>query len=161
MRHFTLLAAIMASAAVVAAARTCPVLDTQVKLRKNVAGGKTVTLRVKITNRGNTVANGGLALRLPPSVAYNSIDIKPMLSPAPTFRKRDTVVSWTGIDMPRDEARTFRIKLAFDKCAGTFSKDIKKKMAAFITMAFFTGDDEFPDCLNTTSIAVCAQRSGG
>ena len=154
-------AAVMAFVGILAAAQTCPMLDTQVKLRKNVAGGKTATLRVKVTNRGDTVANGGLALRLPPRVYYNSIGIKPTLSPAPTFRERDTVVSWTGIDMPRNEARTFRIKLAFDKCAGADSELSKhtKKIAASITMATFTGDAEFPDCLNTTSIAVRAQRS--
>ena len=109
---------LLAATAFLAAAQ-CPVLHTKTGLRKTINGGKTVTLTVKVTNRGATFNDGGFALQLPSNVAYKSVRVSPKLTTSPSFEQDDNgMVAWAGIAMHAKKTRTFRVKLAFDKCAG-------------------------------------------
>jgi hypothetical protein len=100
------------------AAEICPTFATKASIRKTIRGGKHATLTVKVTNRRDAVTNAGLGLQLPNGATYKSVNVSPKLTTAPTFEESGGMLAWTGIVMPPRKARTFKIKLAFDKCAG-------------------------------------------
>ena len=160
---------LLAATAFLAAAQ-CPVLHTKTGLRKTINGGKTVTLTVKVTNRGSAFNDGGFALQLSFGVAYKSVKISPKLATAPTFEQDDNgMVVWAGIAMHAKKTRTFRVKLAFDKCAGDdpvpskHNKTTKAHRELFdgssmfstgIGVATFTGPIDDMQCMVSKTVPV-------
>jgi hypothetical protein len=55
---------------------------------------------------------------LPNGATYTSVKVSPKPSVAPVFQQQGSMVAWTGLSIQAKKTSTFRVKLAFDKCAG-------------------------------------------
>lgn len=76
------------------------------------------------------------------------------------------MIAWTGLRMDAKKTRAFRIKLAFDKCAGgdpVPSKHAKANATLFdgtLGVATFTGPVDTPSCLVAKDVVVRGGRRG-
>lgn len=149
------------------AAPSCPSFITKASIRKMVAGGKMATLMLKVTNKGATTVNdAGISVMLPNGVTYHSVRVSPKLATAPTFEQENSMIAWTGLQMAAKKTRSFRIKLAFNKCAGgdpVPSMHAKANVTSRLfdgtfTVATFTGPNDSPSCLVFKGVKVRADE---
>lgn len=167
--------ALMLAAFLDGANAACPSFATKASIRKMVVGGKMATLTLKVTNQDSAaVTDAGLSVMLPNGVTYHSVRVSPKLATAPTFEQGDGMIAWTDLRMDGKKTRTFRIKLAFDKCAGgdpvpsKHTNGKQRQLASAtsslfdgtLSVATFTGPVDTPSCLVYKDVAVRTDKEG-
>jgi len=95
------------------------------------------------------------------------VSVSPKLSPAPTFEQEGNKVAWTDINLGAKKTTTFRVKLAFDKCAGEdevlskIGQAMSNLYSTSIGVETFTGTVISPSCSNTKTLTVRGSRGDG